>query len=142
MIQSLATCPVFGVHYNEPDVIVLDEERVTTESRWERESIITSGPAIKLAVEVVSTNWRDDYLVKMAAYEALGIQEYWIVDYLGLGGRRYIGNPKQPTLTVCTLVDSEYELQPFRGSDRILSPTFPALELTAAQVFEASGRVE
>ncbi|MDJ0717477.1 MAG: Uma2 family endonuclease [Prochloraceae cyanobacterium] len=53
-------------------------------------------------VEVVSTNWRDDYALKMSDYESIGIDEYWIIDYLGIGGRRYIGSPKQPTFTVCT----------------------------------------
>jgi len=81
----------------EPDIVVLDEDNIASEPRWERESIILSGQTIKLAVEVVSTNWRDDYLVKMADYESLGIQEYWILEHeLGIGGRRYIGNPKQP----------------------------------------------
>ena len=121
----------------------MDEDNIASEPRWERESIILSGQTIKLAVEVVLTNWRDDYLVKMADYESLGIQEYWIVEHdLGIGGRRYIGNPKQPTLTVFTLVDGEYELQQFCGNDRLLSLTFPALELTAAQIFAASNSVE
>ena len=93
------------------------------------------GSRFKLAVEVVSTNWRDDYLFKLADYEALGIQEYWIVDYLGLGGRRYIGSPKQPTFTVCTLVEGEYELQQFRGDDAILSNVFPNFTQTVDQVF-------
>jgi Uma2 family endonuclease len=86
-------------------------------------------------VEVVSTNWRDDYLLKLADYEAFGIQEYWIVDYLGLGGRRYIGSPKQPTFTLCHLVDGEFELQQFRGSQPIVSPTFPGLSLGACHPF-------
>jgi Uma2 family endonuclease len=107
------------------------------EPRWEQESILTLGKSIKLIVEVVSTNWQDDYLHKLADYEALGIQEYWIADYLGLGGRRYIGNPKQPTLTVCHLVDGEYELQQFRGKEPIASPTFPDLQLTAEQILTA-----
>ncbi|MDJ0511392.1 MAG: Uma2 family endonuclease [Crocosphaera sp.] len=97
----------------EPDIIVLDETMIGNEPRWERESIITLSKSIKLVVEVVSTNWRDDYLIKLADYEALGIQEYWIIDYLGMGGRRYIGYPKQPTFTVCSLVEGEYELQQF-----------------------------
>jgi Uma2 family endonuclease len=88
-------------------------------------------------VEVVSTNWRDDYFTKLGEYEALGIQEYWIVDYAALGGRRFIGNPKQATFTVCQLVDGEYELQQFRAGDRLLSPTFPNLALTVDQVFAA-----
>lgn len=120
----------------DPDIIVLDENEVVHEPRWERESIITSGQSIKLAVEVVSTNWRDDYLVKLGDYEALGIQEYWIIDYLGIGGRRYIGTPKQPTFTVCTLVEEEYDLQQFRENDLIVSPTFPNFSLTANQIFD------
>jgi Uma2 family endonuclease len=54
-----------------------------------------------------------------------------------LGGRRFIGNPKQATFTVCQLVDGEYELQQFRAGDRLLSPTFPNLALTVDQVFAA-----
>jgi Uma2 family endonuclease len=69
-------------------------------------------------------------LPKFGEYEALGIPEYWIADYAALGSRRFIGNPKQPTFTVCNLVDGEYEMQRFQGSDRILSPTFPGLTLT------------
>lgn len=93
----------------DPDVIVLDKQAVeANEPRWERESVITQGSSVKLVVEVVSTNWRDDYGYKMIDYEALGIPEYWIVDYLGLGGSRYIGSPKQPTLSICQLIDDEY----------------------------------
>lgn len=113
----------------EPDIVVLDEAKLTNESGWERQSVIINSSSIKLAIEVVSTNWRDDYLLKLADYETFGIQEYWIVDYLGLGGRRYIGSPKQPTITVCTLMDGEYELQQFRAGDVVISPTLPGLSL-------------
>jgi Uma2 family endonuclease len=120
----------------DPDVIVLDKQAVEAhESRWERESVITQGDSVKLVVEVVSTNWRDDYAHKMSDYEALGISEYWIVDYLGLGGSRYIGSPKQPTLSVCQLVDGEYQIQLFRGDERVESMVFPELNLTAQQIF-------
>ena len=122
----------------EPDIIVLDEIALVDEPRWERESIVTFARSIKLVVEVVSTNWRDDYLIKLADYEALGIPEYWIADYLGIGGRRYIGSPKQPTFTVCTLKDGEYEMQQFQGGERILSATFPQLQWAVSQVFELS----
>ena len=90
-------------------------------------------------MEVSSTNWRDDYLYKLAEYEALGILEYWIVDYLAVGATRYIGSPKTPTLSVYILADGEYQLQQFRGSNRILSTTFPELTLTAEAIFQASG---
>jgi Uma2 family endonuclease len=119
-----------GASGYEPDAIVLDQEMLAQDLRWEAESIITQGSSVKLAVEVVSTNWQDDYAVKQIAYQALGIQEYWIVDYLGLGGRTFIGYPKQPTISVYYLIDSEYDLHQFRGSELIQSPTFPELQLS------------
>lgn len=68
----------------EPDGIVLDKQAIASEARWEKSSVIENGASIKLIVEVVSTNWRDNYFKKFADYEALGIQEYSIVDYAGL----------------------------------------------------------
>jgi len=121
----------------QPDAIVLDRNALTNEPRWKKESIITMGPSVRLAVEVVSTNWRDDYFLKASDYEEMGIPEYWIVDYLGLGGRKFIGNPKQPTLSVCQLADGEYQVKQFRGDDRVESLAFPELNLTAGQIFRA-----
>ena len=121
----------------EPDIIVLSTAAVTSEPSWELSSVITQGRSVQLVIEVVSSNWRDDYYFKLADYEALEIPEYWIVDYAALGGRRFIGNPKQPTLGVYTLVEGEYQVAQFRGSDRIQSPNFPELTLTAEQVFAA-----
>ncbi len=120
-----------------PDVIILDQDALQQEPQWKKRSTITRGESVKVVIEVVSTNWRDDYGHKFIDYEALQIPEYWIVDYLGLGGRRYIGTPKRPTFSVYSLVDGEYQVQQFRGGDRIISPTFPELTLTAEQVFAA-----
>ena len=119
----------------EPDVVVVDRQLLAKESLWASSSVIKNGQSVKLAVEVVSTNWRDDYALKMSDYESIGIQEYWIIDYLGLGGRRFIGFPKQPTFTVCSLVDGEYEIQQFRNSDRIISANFPEFSLSVDQIF-------
>jgi Uma2 family endonuclease len=66
----------------------------------------------------------------------MGIPEYWIVDYLGLGARRFIGNPKQPTISIYSLVEGEYQFSQFRDSDVLISPTFPELNLTASQIFQ------
>ncbi|MEG3959517.1 Uma2 family endonuclease [Microcoleus sp. herbarium2] len=121
----------------QPDVIVLDQVALANEPRWDRESIITMGSSVRLAVEVVSTNWQDDYHFKFADYEKLGIPEYWVVDYAALGGRRFVGNPKQPTLSVYQLVDGEYQISQFRGDDRVESLAFPELKLTAEQIFRA-----
>jgi Uma2 family endonuclease len=121
----------------QPDVIVLDRTALINEPRWKKESIITMGSSVRLAVEVVSTNWRDDYFFKASDYEEIGIPEYWIVDYLGLGGRKFIGNPKQPTLSVYQLVDGEYQVKQFRGSEKVESLAFSELSLTAEQILSA-----
>lgn len=112
-----------------PDVIVLDEREIKQELLWQREPIITRGSTIKLVVEVVSTNWQDDYARKAEEYAFLGIPEYWIVDYLGLGGIAFIGKPKQPTFTVCCLQDGEYQQQQYRLDDAIVSKSLPDLQL-------------
>ncbi|MGK7925413.1 MAG: Uma2 family endonuclease [Spirulina sp.] len=72
-----------------PDVIVLDKEELSKEPLWTREPIVTMGTTVKLVVEVVSSNWQNDYARKYEDYEALEIPEYWIIDYLGIGGKYY-----------------------------------------------------
>jgi Uma2 family endonuclease len=92
--------------------------------------------SIKFVAEVVSSNWQNDYSRKLEDYETLGIPEYWIADHAGLGGTRYIGTPKQPTLSIGTLVEGKYQMRQFRGDEIIISPTFPGFNLTAAQVLK------
>ena len=121
-----------------PDLLVLNRENLVNEKLWKKQSILSNGASIPLVIEVVSTNWRDDYYLKYADYEEMGISEYWIVDYAALGGRNFIGNPKQPTISVCNLVDEEYQISKFRDHERIISQTFPELNLTANQIFQAS----
>ncbi|MHC5673616.1 Uma2 family endonuclease [Nostoc sp.] len=121
-----------------PDVLILNQPNLVNEPLWKKESTVSQGASIPLVVEVVSTNWRDDYLKKAADYEAVGIVEYWIVDYAALGGRRFIGNPKQPTILIYSLVEGEYQVSQFRNSSRIQSSIFPELNLTAQQIFESS----
>lgn len=120
-----------------PDILILNRSNLASEPMWKKFSTVTQGASIPLVVEVVSTNWQDDYIKKVGEYELIGIPEYWIVDYLGLGGRRFIGNPKQPTISIYRLIDGEYEVSQFRGDDRIESPTFPELNLTVQQIFQA-----
>lgn len=121
-----------------PDVAVVNRDELIKEPFWSEQSILTLGSSIKFVAEVVSSNWQNDYARKVEDYAALGISEYWIADYAGLGGSRHIGKPKQPTLSICTLVDGEYEIHQLRGSEIIVSPTFPELRLTAGQVLRAN----
>ncbi|MEG4330108.1 MULTISPECIES: Uma2 family endonuclease [unclassified Microcoleus] len=116
-----------------PDVTVVDK------TLWESQpfaySALTEPP--QLVVEVVSTNWEDDYIDKLDEYQRLGISEYWIVDYLALGSRNYLGNPKEPTVFVYLLDENGvYQMTAYRGTERIISRTFPELALTAEQVLD------
>jgi len=112
-----------------PDIVVLDETALVSEPLWETKPLITLGRSIKLVVEVVSTNWETDYARKVEEYALLGIPEYWIVDYRGLGGVAFIGKPKQPTITVCQLIDQDYTQQQFRLRQPIISPLLKSLQL-------------
>ncbi|WP_237395824.1 Uma2 family endonuclease [Okeania sp. KiyG1] len=122
--------------YN-PDVLIMDRQNLINEQLWNDKSTLIHGESIPLVVEVVSTNWRDDYGYKLIDYEAMGIREYWIVDYLGIGGFRFIGHPKQPTISIYQLLNGEYQVQQFRGKDLInKSLIFPELNLTVEQIFQ------
>ncbi|MEA5507759.1 Uma2 family endonuclease [Halotia wernerae UHCC 0503] len=120
-----------------PDVLIINRSNLVNEPLWKKESTVTQGASIPLVIEVVSTNWRTDYYTKRGVYEEIGIPEYWIVDYLALAGKSFIGTPKQPTISIYSLVEGEYQVSQFRGSVRIISPTFPELNLTAEQIFQA-----
>ncbi len=96
------------------------------------------GSFVRLIVEVVSINWRDCYRYKLVDCEALSISEYWITDYLGLGTRCYIGNPKQPTFSVSQLIDCNYQATQFRGNYIVVSPTFQNFNITVQPIFFAA----
>ena len=67
-------------------------------------------------------------------YEEMGIKEYWIVDYQPFGAGKFVGEPKQPTISVCSLIGDEYEINQFRNNEPIISQIFPELNLTAHQI--------
>ncbi len=115
----------------QPDLIVHTKES--------RAAIMSDGkllrpgmPAPMLVVEVVSNSDTDkksrdrDYIEKLAEYAARGIPEYWIVD------------PIEQLVAVCTLSGASYQVAEFRGDAAVVSPTFPGLKLTAAQILAES----
>ncbi len=121
-----------------PDIVLVNHDNLVNEPLWKKQSTLIQPESIPLVVEVVSTNWRDDYHDKFGDYEEMGIPEYWIIDYAALGGKRFIGNPKQQTITICELVDGEYQTTQFQGNQSIVSPLFPDLHLTAQQIFDSA----
>jgi Uma2 family endonuclease len=117
-----------------PDVSVINRDVW----RAKRNAYSALDVPIQLAVEVISTNWDDDYIDKLDEYQRLGISEYWIIDYLAIGSREFLGNPKLPTVFVYLLdADGNYQVTQFRDAERIVSRTFPELALTAEQIFNA-----
>ncbi|MGJ3251638.1 MAG: Uma2 family endonuclease [Elainellaceae cyanobacterium] len=85
-------------------------------------------PPPLLVVEVVSAgkeNENRDYRYKRAEYAARSIAEYWIVD------------PIQAKVTVLQWVEGLYEESTYRGEEDTISPIFPQLKLTAAQVLQS-----
>ena len=121
-----------------PDVVVLDKAELINEPLWKTASTVQLGKSIPLVVEVVSTNWRDDYAHKLVEYEAMGVMEYWIVDFRALGAVRYIGQPKQPTITICQLVDGEYQLERLMSGQSLRSSIFPELGLMTDDIFQVA----
>ncbi|NET59746.1 MAG: Uma2 family endonuclease [Symploca sp. SIO2E6] len=113
-----------------PDLVVLREEHIKLTKK--RRTITLDMPPPQLVIEVVSPyrhqrddNYKRDYIEKRKQYEERGIPEYWIVD------------PQARVVIVLLLVNGSYPSTEFSGNQRIVSQTFPQLELTAAQILEA-----
>ncbi len=47
-----------------PDVLLLNNSNLVNEPLWKKESTVSQAASIPLVIEVVSTNWRDDYFTK------------------------------------------------------------------------------
>ena len=82
--QALIKVPHRESAYS-PDVLVINHKNLSSEPLWKKSSTVNQAASVPLVIEVVSTNWQDDYAHKLVDYEILGIPEYWIIDYLGLG---------------------------------------------------------
>lgn len=124
----------------KPDLIAIDRE--SWNQQTQKEAVLRQPPSV--AIEIVSTNWEQDYRNKPLWYAAFGVRELWIVDPL-FHLDRYPGkrNPKilQPTISIgklvasdSILVENEYRFESFTGSDRIKSEFFPDLNLTVDQI--------
>lgn len=128
----------------KPDLIAIDRESWNRQTQTQ--AVLIEPPSV--AIEIVSTNWEEDYRIKPLWYAAFGVRELWIVDPL-FHLDRYPSkrNPKilQPTISIgqlvasqSILVENEYRFQSFTGSDRIKSEFFANLNLTVDQIIAFS----
>ncbi len=111
----------------QPDLIVHSPE--SSKAILEDGKLLREGlPAPWLVIEVVSNSKTDrksherDYLEKPIEYAERGIPEYWIID------------PDYAWVKVGRLIAGAYEFATFQGIETILSPLFPSLKLTVAEV--------
>jgi Uma2 family endonuclease len=115
----------------EPDLMVITPETDAAMAADRRSLITLSMPNPALVVEVVSpgdeqdANYQRDYVEKPQEYAARGIPEYWRID------------PSRFVVTVLQLEVGQYRSTTYQGDERIVSPTFPALTLTAEQILNA-----
>ena len=118
---ATARQPDLVVHTIASDAALLSGEKV----------LCLGSPSPLLVVEVASQTKTDaksrkrDYEQKPKEYADRGIAEMWIID------------PDQAWVQVGTLLMEAYQFQKFQGDEPIVSPTFPEMNLTAAQVLSA-----
>jgi Uma2 family endonuclease len=116
----------------DPDLVIHSEDSATALADGRKESCLRlNEPNPLLVIEMVSPgiessdNYQRDYAQKPKEYATRGIGEMWQVDE----GRLWV--------RVGTLTDRAYVFATFQGDDVIISPTFPGLKLTAAEVLRA-----
>jgi Uma2 family endonuclease len=110
-----------------PDLTIVHPEHI--QQLKQRNTLrLTMAPPL-LVVEVVSSGelQRDrDYVAKRMQYQQRGIPEYWLID------------PQLQTVLVLELTPHGYtDGTTFTASDKIRSPQFDELHLTAAEILQA-----
>jgi Uma2 family endonuclease len=100
----------------EPDVIFVGKarEHIITEAN------ITGAP--DLVVEVLSTNYKYDEVVKFKAYQAMDIPEYWIAD------------PVRETVKIYRRAAGRFALA--ETGDAVTTPLLPGFTLPLREIFD------
>ena len=115
----------------DPDLMVHSEASFVAIEGASQAIVRAEMPNPLLVVEVVSPgkpgedNYDRDYVEKPKEYATRGILEFWQID------------PSRLVVAVLTLKDGNYWSREFRGDSRVVSPTFPDLQLTADQILRA-----
>ena len=115
----------------QPDFVLLSQECADALEGAGSDIITAAMPVPALVVEVVSPgepgedNYDRDYIDKRKEYAERGISEFWLID------------PSRSVVIVLSLANGSYKAAEFRGSDRVVSPTFPESGLVTDQVLKA-----
>jgi Uma2 family endonuclease len=108
-----------------PDVIVCSRPLWEGLVKRGGAGVFNTGEVPLLIVEVVSEDWRQDYIRKRAEYALINTPEYWVVD------------PQKQKVWILTEPSSEngYERAEFVCGQTIISTVFPELALTVDEIF-------
>ncbi len=115
----------------DPDLVIHSEDSAAALVGRSQACLTLSDPNPLLAIEIVSPgaegskNYKRDYEYKPREYADRGIGELWQID------------PKREWVKVGILTNGKYQFATYRGNDAIVSPAFPELALTAAQILGA-----
>jgi Uma2 family endonuclease len=72
--QALIKVPDRESAYS-PDVLVINQKNLSSEPLWKKSSTVTQAASVPLVIEVVSTNWQNDYAHKLVDYKILCLPE-------------------------------------------------------------------
>jgi len=127
---ALEIKPGFG---RRPDLAVTDSPKTLSDNFCG----IRTTP--HLIVEVASSNWSTDLVEKQEEYQALGVSEYWIVDYRGQIPAKYCLRGKGKKVIVLTLNDDgEYVQSEYLDNEVVPCRICPELMVTVNQILNAS----
>jgi Uma2 family endonuclease len=90
-----------------------------------------------MIVEIASFNWSTDLIDKQEEYLALGVPEYWIIDYRGQIPAKYCQRGKGKKAIILILENGEYQRSEYLEGETIPCQTFPGLTLTVDQILAA-----
>jgi Uma2 family endonuclease len=119
------------VSARDPDLIIHTESSALAIEGRQESILRLNDPNPAIVIEVVSpgnedfVNYQRDYEQKPAEYADRGIPEMWIID------------PDRAIIKIGTILNGVYQFQDFTKDDVLMSPGFPRLKLTAAQVLTA-----
>lgn len=124
----------------KPDLIAVYQDDWGKQT--EVEAVLREPPSV--IIEIVSTNWEDDYRNKPVWYATFGVPEYWIVDplyHLARYPNRKKPKIEEPTISIGTLrpsesilVEREYQFRSFVRNDRLQSRFFAELQFTVDKI--------
>jgi Uma2 family endonuclease len=126
--EKIEVRSAFVASARDADLIIHSEESALALKGRSESCLSLADPNPLIVIEIVSPgrestdNYQRDYVQKPREYADRWIAEFWQID------------PSRAYVRVGTLTDGAYQFQTFKGSDAIVSPTFPELKLTAAVV--------